>query len=300
MMTCNKTVFCTIVGIPNVGKSTLINRLVGVRIAITTPKPQTTRNRIMGVITIDNVQYIFIDTPGMHLARNKLGEYMQNEINDAVDGIDVILFTTYPKDSFKDEEKQMLENLKLRNIPVILIMNKADILASKTKGRNMLQKLKSEYSFSEALMVSASTGYGIDELMKSLASYGKIGDFMYDEDTLTDQPEKVIVAEMIREKLIMNLSDELPYGTAVTIEVFKERDSSDIIDIEAVILCEKQTHKGIIIGKKGAMLKKIASEARRDIEEFLETRVNLKCWVKVKDNWRDNDQYIREYNYLGR
>ena len=295
-----KTVFAAIVGIPNVGKSTLINQLVGARIAIVTPKPQTTRNRIMGVVTTEDIQYVFLDTPGMHIPHTKLGLHMQNAIYEAVEGIDVILFTVYPKDSFSEEEKQMLENLTGRKIPVILVMNKSDILSSKTKGEKQIAALQNEYTFADSVLISAKTGHNISVLMKSIAVYAKTESFMYDEDTLTDLPEKVIVSELIRERLIMNLSDELPYGTAVAIESFKERENSNLIDIDATILCEKQSHKGIIIGKGGSMLKKIASEARKEIEEFLDTRINLKCWVKVRESWRNNETYIREYNYLNR
>ena len=299
-MNHKKTVFCAILGIPNVGKSTLINRLVAAKIAITTPKPQTTRTRIMGVITVENTQYVFLDTPGINLERNKLGTYMQQEIVGAVEAIDVVLFTVYPKESFNDDEKKLLDELFRKNTKVILVMNKSDIVSSRAKGNAMLEKLCQEYQFSASFMVSALTGESIEPLMKEVAKYATIENFMYEEDTLTDIPEKIIVAELIRERLIMNLSDELPYGVAVAIESFKERTDSDIIDIDATILCEKQSHKGIIIGKSGKMLKKIASEARASIEEFLDTRVNLKCFVKVKDGWRDNDQYIKDYNYLRR
>ncbi|MCL1831165.1 MAG: GTPase Era, partial [Oscillospiraceae bacterium] len=254
-MSSRKNVFCAIIGIPNVGKSTLMNRLVGARIAITTPKPQTTRNRIMGVITIEDTQYMFSDTPGMHLPRTRLGEYMQDEIYQAVDGIDLVLFIVYPKESFDEQEMKLLSQLKSRNLPVVLVMNKADILKSRTKGRDMLQKLSEVYDFCDTALVSAADGYGIDELMKTISSYAKPGEFMYDEDTLTDIPLRVIVSEFIREQLIMSLSDELPYGTAVSIESFSERENSDIIDIGAVILCEKESHKGIIIGKGGKKLK---------------------------------------------
>lgn len=299
-MSNNKTVFSAIIGIPNVGKSTLINRLVGARIAIATPKPQTTRNRIMGVITFDGVQYVFSDTPGMHIPKNRLGSHMQQEIYDSVDGIDVILFTIYPKNYLNDEEKKLLSDLENSRTPVILVMNKSDIVESKSKAKQMVEKIGTEFKFSDSIIVSALTGEGIEELFNLVAKYAKTGDFMYDEDTLTDQPERVIVAELIREQLIMHLSDELPYGTAVTVETFKERENGSIIDINATILCEKQSHKGIIIGKGGSMLKKIATDARIEIEDFLDSKVNLKCWVKVRDKWRDNEQFIQEYNYYKR
>ena len=295
-----KTVFCAITGIPNVGKSTLINRLVGAKIAITAPKPQTTRTRIMGVITLDNIQYVFSDTPGMHKPHTKLGEYMQREIFEAIDGKDLVLFTIYPKYSLNDEEREMLERIAAERTPVVLVMNKADILGSRTQGLRMMENLRKEYNFSDTLAVSAVTGEGIDALMKTVAGYAKEGDFLYDEDTLTDQPVKILAAEIIREQLIMNLSDELPYGTAVTVDSFQPRADKEITDIQVTIICEKQSQKGIIIGRGGAMLKRIVSAARAEIEQLLETQVNLKCWVKVRDDWRDNGQYIREYNFLSR
>lgn len=292
-----KSVFSAIVGRPNVGKSTLLNRLVGVKIAITSPKPQTTRNRIMGVLTESETQYVFLDTPGFHAPKTKLGEHMVKSVRDSVTDIDCALFLIYPKDELDAEEQRLLSELKRTKTPVVLVMNKSDTLSSKKKGRALVGRLCAQYDFEGNALVSALTGNGMDDLRAQLDRYAQQGPHLFPDDTLTDLPEKTIVAELIREKLLFNLRDELPHGCAVAVESFKERDGKDLIDIDAVILCEKESHKGMIIGKKGAMLKKIGSESRADIKAFLDCPVNLQLWVKVRADWRNKEQYIRDMGY---
>jgi len=290
----SKTVFTAIVGNPNVGKSTLLNRLTGVKIAITSHKPQTTRTRITGILTEGGVQYVFIDTPGFHHPRTKLAEQMQKAIGAAVEGVDVALLVVTPKEALDETEKQLLGMLKRAGTPVVLAMNKSDTLASATDEKRLLESLASEGDFAGILSVSALKGDGIDALKALLAERAEEGPLMFDEDTLTDIPEKTIVSELIRESLLKFLFEELPHGTAVIIESFKERPTGDIVDIDATVICEKNSHKGMIIGKGGSMLKKIATSARLNIESFLSCRVNLQVRVKVRENWRNNERYLRE------
>lgn len=290
----SKTVFTAIVGNPNVGKSTLLNRLTGVKIAITSHKPQTTRTRITGILTEGGVQYVFIDTPGFHHPRTKLAEQMQKAIGAAVEGVDVALLVVTPKEALDETEKQLLGMLKRAGTPVVLAMNKSDTLASATDEKRLLESLASEGDFAGILSVSALKGVGIDALKALLAERAEEGPLMFDEDTLTDIPEKTIVSELIRESLLKFLFEELPHGTAVIIESFKERPTGDIVDIDATVICEKNSHKGMIIGKGGSMLKKIATSARLNIESFLSCRVNLQVRVKVRENWRNNERYLRE------
>ena len=290
----SKTVFTAIVGNPNVGKSTLLNRLTGVKIAITSHKPQTTRTRITGILTEGGVQYVFIDTPGFHHPRTKLAEQMQKAIGAAVEGVDVALLVVTPKEALDETEKQLLGMLKRAGTPVVLAMNKSDTLASATDEKRLLESLASEGDFAGILSVSALKGDGIDALKALLAERAEEGPLMFDEDTLTDIPEKTIVSELIRESLLKFLFEELPHGTAVIIESFKERPTGGIVDIDATVICEKNSHKGMIIGKGGSMLKKIATSARLNIESFLSCRVNLQVRVKVRENWRNNERYLRE------
>ncbi len=292
-----QTVFAAIVGKPNVGKSTLLNRMIGAKIAITSPRPQTTRNRIMGVVTHGEKQYVFLDTPGFHLPKTKLGEHMVKSVRDSVADIDCALFVTYPKETLDEIETQLLAELKTAGTPVILVMNKADTLSSKAKGEKFIEALCALYPFCGSVIVSALDGTGMQELTAELDKHASEGPHLFPDDTLTDIPEKVIVAELIREKLLLNLFDELPHGCAVSVERFKERMDKPLIDIDAEILCEKESHKGMIIGKKGAMLKKIGSEARADIEDFLDCRVNLKLWVKVREDWRNKESVIKTLGY---
>lgn len=292
-----RSVYSAIVGVPNVGKSTLLNRMVGAKIAITSPKPQTTRNRIMGVVTEGELQMVFLDTPGFHAPKTKLGEHMVKAVRDSVADIDCALFVTWAKESFDETERKLLGELKAGRVPTILVINKADTLKKPEKVPEAIEALSREFSFCAAVIASAVTGDGLDDLTAALDAQSTEGPHLFDDDTLTDVPEKVIVAELIREKLLLNLRDELPHGCAVSVERFKERPDGCLIDIDAEIVCEKESHKGMIIGKGGAMLKKIGTEARIDTEQFLDCRVNLKLWVKVRENWRDKEQYIRGMGY---
>lgn len=292
-----KSVFAALIGKPNVGKSTLLNRFIGVKIAITSPKPQTTRNRIQGVVTNGDTQYVFLDTPGFHLPKNKLDAHMLKTVRDSVADIDCALFLTYPKATFDAVEQTLLQELAAAKTPAILVINKSDTLSSKQKGQELLRQLQDAHPFCGAALVSALTGDGFDDLTALLDAQAQAGPHLFPEDTLTDLPEKVIAAELIREKLLANLYDELPHGCAVNIERFQERDDKDLIDIEAEIVCEKDSHKGMVIGKKGTMLKKIGSDSRLDIEQFLGCRVNLQLWVKVREDWRNKETYLRDFGY---
>ncbi len=292
-----KTLFAAIVGKPNVGKSTLLNRMIGAKIAITSPRPQTTRNRIMGVVTEPPVQYVFLDTPGFHAPKTRLGEHMVKSVRESVADIDCALFVTWPKAELDELEIVLLAELRAAKTPVVLVLNKADTLPSAEKGRALAAALMRLYPFCASAVVSALTGAGMDGLMAELARHAADGSHLFPADTLTDIPEKVIVAELIREKLLTNLFDELPHGCAVSVERFRERADKPLIDIDAEILCEKESHKGMIIGKKGAMLKKIGSEARADIQDFLDCRVNLQLWVKVREDWRNKESVIKSLGY---
>ena len=249
----------------------------------------------MGVITCSHTQYVFLDTPGWHIPKTRLGEYMQKAVRDSSESVDAVFFVTWPKEQLDDTEKELLIEMKKRKVPMVLVVNKSDTVSDRGKMKADMKHLKDEYGFDQAIPVSALNGDGMEDLTAVASEYAKDGEFMFEEDALTDQPERVVAAEFIREKLIKNLKDELPYGIAVSIERFKEREDRDILDIDATILCEKQSHKGIIIGKNGLMLKKAASEARIEIEELLDIKVNLKCWVKVREGWRDNDRLIKEF-----
>jgi len=293
----SRSVFAAIVGRPNAGKSTLLNRFTGARIAIVSPRPQTTRNRIMGVATKGEIQYVWMDTPGYHIPRNRLGERMLKAVRETVSGIDCAVFVSESRGDFSEEETRLLSELGSTGVPVILALNKTDRLQSKKKAAEVLLNLSEQFSFSGVFAVSALTGDGCDALEQAVARYAAEGPHLYDDDTLTDLPEKVIASEIVREKLLLNLSDELPHGCAVSVESFKERETGSIIDIMADILCEKDSHKGMIIGKRGAMLKRIGSQARSDIEEFLGCRVNLQLWVKVRKGWRNSDAHLDNIGY---
>jgi len=291
----SKLLVAAIVGKPNVGKSTLMNRFIGEDLAIISSKPQTTRNRIMGVLTIDELQYIFLDTPGFHKPKNRLGDRMRRSIVDSLDDVDVILFVTYPKEDLDAIEIELLNMIKARETPYLLVINKSDIAKDKEKLRLWEKEISERYGFSKGISLSALNGENVDLLFDGLGKYAKEGPHLFEEDALTDQPEQFIISEIMREKLLNNLRQELPHGCAVYVENMQRREKSDIIDISSVIVCEKKSHKGMIIGKGGLQLKKIASEARIDIEKFLDSRVNLSCWVKVKEDWRNNETAINEY-----
>lgn len=291
-----KSGFVALIGRPNVGKSTLMNRLIGQKIAITSNKPQTTRNRIQTVYTDERGQIIFLDTPGIHKAKNKLGEYMVNVANQTLQDVDVILWLVEPTDYIGVGEKQIIAKLKGVRKPVILVINKVDTVA-KEDILKFIDTYRKELDFDEIVPVSALKGTNTDDLTETIFKYLTYGPMYYDEDTVTDQPMRQIVAELVREKALRCLSDEIPHGIAVTIEVMKERPDNSMWDIEASIICERDSHKGIIIGKGGSMLKKIGSAARYEIEELLENRVNLKLWVKVRKEWRDSELMMKNFGY---
>lgn len=289
-----KSGFAALIGRPNVGKSTLMNCLIGQKIAITSSKPQTTRNRIQTVFTCKEGQIIFVDTPGIHKAKNRLGDYMVNVANASLKEVDVILWLVEPSDYIGAGEQHIIEQLKKIHTPVILVMNKIDTV-KKDELLKFIDAYRKEMDFAEIVPVSALKDDNTQELIKCIMQYLPYGPAFYDEDTVTDQPQRQIVAELIREKALRCLEEEIPHGIAVTIEKMKWRGK--IVDIEATIICEKESHKGIIIGKQGTMLKRIGTSARRDIEDLLESKVNLQLWVKVKKDWRDSDFLLKNFGY---
>ena len=290
-----KTAMITIAGRPNVGKSTLTNFLVGEKIAIVSNKPQTTRNRICGIVTRDDTQFVFVDTPGFHKARTKLGDYMVNVTKSSIADVDMTIMMVEPIASIGPQEQGLIEQLKATRCPVVLAINKIDSVE-----KDILLEVIALYSqaadFAAIIPISAKTGDGVEELLEICEKYAVESPFLFPEDSTTDQPERQVMAEIIREKLLWTLDREVPHGTAVEITKFSERDNGTI-DIDATIYCEKASHKGIIIGKQGAMLKKISSMARTDCEKFMGTRVYLTTWVKVKENWRDSDFLVRNFGY---
>lgn len=289
-----KSGFVTLIGRPNVGKSTLMNHLIGQKIAITSNKPQTTRNRIQTVLTTEKGQIVFVDTPGIHKAKNKLGEYMVNVAERTLNEVDVVVWLVEPSTFIGAGEKHIIEQLKKVKTPVILVINKVDMV-KREEVFAFIDAYQKQYDFAAIVPVSARTGENTDELVKVLFQYLPYGPQFYDEDTITDQPQRQIVAEIIREKALHALNEEIPHGIAVAIDrmEFKRK----LVNIDATIICERDSHKGIIIGKQGAMLKKIGSNARFEIEKMLEMQVNLKLWVKVKKDWRDSDFLIKNFGY---
>ena len=292
----SKTAFIAIVGCPNVGKSTILNRLIGAKVAIVSPKPQTTRTVIMGVVTKDGTQLVFTDTPGYHHPRNKLGENMIRAVDGSVSGGDACLLVTSPEGELRSSEKELIERFRRDNIPAILAVNKIDTLKDKSLLIPRIDMFAQLYDFKAIVPVSAKDGNGMNALSDELFALAEPSPHFFPDDTLTDQPEKVLAAEMIREKILRNLDQEVPHGTAVAVDYFRERDDgSGILDIEATIYCEKASHKGIIIGKGGETLKKISTRARVDMERFFDCRVNLRCFVKVKEDWRNREGLIRSF-----
>lgn len=290
-----KTAFISIVGCPNVGKSSLLNRMLGQKVAIVSNKPQTTRTKIMGVLTNGDTQLVFTDTPGFHKPKNKLGEKMIKAVGDSISGVDAVLFVVEPEGELRAAEKELIERFKREKLPVVLAINKVDTVAEKEKLMAKILEMSSLYNFEAVVPVSAIKGTNMDELVSELEKLAEESVFFFPEDTLTDQPERVIAAEIIREKILRNLDKEIPHGTAVSIEKMREREDGGIMDIDAVIYCEKDSHKGIIIGKKGAMLKKISTRAREDMERFFCYKINLQCWVKVKEGWRNKEGLIHNF-----
>ncbi|MCI9252427.1 MAG: GTPase Era [Lachnospiraceae bacterium] len=292
----NKSGFVTLIGRPNVGKSTLMNQLIGQKIAITSHKPQTTRNRIQTVYTSQEGQIVFVDTPGIHKAKNKLGEYMVSVAERTLREVDVILWLVEPSDFVGPGDRHIAERLKKVNTPVILVINKTDTV-KKEELLPFIDTYRKIHDFDEIVPVSALKGDNTEVLIQQIFKYLPYGPSFFDEDTVTDQPMRQIAAELIREKALRCLDEEIPHGIAVSIESMKTRSGGKVTDIEAVIICEKDSHKGIIIGKQGAMLKKIGSAARYEIEQQLEHKVNLQLWVKVKKDWRDSDYLIKNFGY---
>ncbi len=291
-----KSGFVALIGRPNVGKSTLMNHLIGQKIAITSKKPQTTRNRIQTVYTCDEGQIVFLDTPGIHKAKNKLGEYMVDVAEKTLKEVDVILWLVEPSNFIGAGERHIAEILEKVNAPVILIINKTDTV-EKDKILEFIDTYRKLFQFAEIIPCSALRHQNTDDIIPSIFKYLPYGPQFYDEDTITDQPMRQIVAEIIREKALYVLNEEIPHGIAVVIDQMKDRPNGKIVDIDATIICERDSHKGIIIGKQGAMLKKIGSNARYELEQMLEQKVNLKLWVKVKKDWRDSDFLVKNFGY---
>ena len=290
-----KTAFIAIVGCPNVGKSSILNRLLGHKVAIVSNKPQTTRTKIVGVLTEEEIQLVFTDTPGYHRPRNKLGEKMIKAVGDSISGVDACLLVVEPEGELREAEKELLEKFKKEKMPVILAINKVDMLEEKDRLMERILFFSRLYDFDAVVPVSASQGDNMKELKDELKKLSFPSIHFFPEDTLTDQPERVIAGEIIREKILRNMEKEIPHGIAVSIEKMKERETGDMVDIEAVIYCEKESHKGMVIGKKGAMLKRVSTQARMDMEKFFSCRINLQCWVKVKEGWRNREGLIHNF-----
>lgn len=293
----DKSAFIAIVGKPNVGKSSILNKMLGQKIAIVSNKPQTTRTRIMGVLTEKETQLVFIDTPGLHKPHNSLDKFMLRSVNESVAGVDACLLVVEAGKPVSDEEKELIKKFISLDIPAVLAINKMDTLSDKSVIAKQISEISSMYEFSAVVPCSAQTNSGIDALKDELKALAQEGGHMFEEDTLTDQPERVIAAEIIREKLLRLLDREVPHGSAVFVERMKERPDSNIIDIDATIYCERDSHKGIIIGKGGSMLKKIGTYARQDMEKFFDCKINLQIWVKVKEDWRNREAILRSLGY---
>lgn len=294
-MGIKKSGMIAIVGRPNVGKSTLINTLAGEKIAIVSNKPQTTRNRICGVINRGETQFVFMDTPGIHKPQSRLGEFMVKVVRESVTDVDAVLMLVPPIETIGKPEAELIRQIKESGIPAILVINKIDTVDT-TAIFPVIEAYRNEHSFDAIIPVSAKTGDGVSLILDEVDAFVPEGPQLFPEDMVSDQPEKQMIAEIIREKMLMLLDREVPHGTAVEITTFSERDN-EIIDVGATIYCERESHKGIIIGKRGAMLKKIGALAREEIEQFMGTRVYLETWVKVKENWRDNNAMIRNFGY---
>ena len=292
-----KSGIITICGRPNVGKSTLTNAFVGEKVAIVSSKPQTTRNRICGIKNRGESQFVFVDTPGLHKARTRLGDYMVNVVKESVADVDAVLLLVEPIPHVGEPEKQLIQRIKTLSCPAVLAINKADTLPQKDKLLEVIRVYSAEHDFDAVVPISAKTGQGVEELLDVLEGYLPEGPQLFPDDMTSDQPERQMMAEIMREKLLLLLDKEIPHGTAVEITRFAERDD-EVVEVEATIYCEKNSHKGIIIGKGGSMLKKASTLARQDMEQFMGTKVFLKTWVKVKENWRDNPAAIQNFGYV--
>jgi len=293
----NKTAMIAIVGRPNVGKSTLTNRLTGDKVAIVSPKPQTTRNRIFGVFAYNDTQMVLLDTPGFHRSRTRLGDYMVGVVRDSVADVDAVALMVEPVDNIGTQEELLIEHISAVGVPAVLVINKIDSIRVDF-ALPIIERYSRRYGFDAILPVSAKNGEGMPGLLETFDKYAKEGPQLFPDGMTTDQPEKQIIAEIIREKLLICLDRELPHGTAVEITKFSEREDGEIIDVDATIYCEKASHKGMIIGKHGAMLKKIGKLAREDIERFMGAKVFLQTWVKVKENWRDSQMMMKNFGYV--
>lgn len=291
-----KTAFISIIGCPNVGKSSILNKMLGTKVAIVSSKPQTTRTKIMGVLTDGNgTQLVFTDTPGFHKPHNKLGEKMIKAVGESISGVDACLFVVEPQGEIREAETELLRKIKLGKIPAVLAINKIDTVTEKEKLLERIMQFTSLADFEAIVPVSAIRNEGIDELLDELKKLAYESPHFFPDDTLTDQPERVLAAEIIREKMLNLLDKEVPHGVAVCIEKMHERETADIIDIDATIYCERESHKGIIIGKNGETLKRISTRAREDMEKFFGCKINLRCWVKVKEGWRNREGLIRNF-----
>ena len=295
-MNITKTAMITVCGRPNVGKSSLTNALVGEKIAIVSNKPQTTRNRIYGVVNKGDTQYILLDTPGLHKARTRLGDYMVKVVRESVADVDAVMLLVEPIPHVGTPEQVLIDRVREEKLPCILVINKIDTLEKKEDLLAVIAAYSEAYDFDAIIPISARSGDGLEQLMAALSQYAEEGPQLFPDGMTTDQPERQVVGEIVREKLLRNLDKEIPHGTAVEVTRFTERDDG-IIDLDVTIYCEKASHKGIIIGKQGAMLKQISTQARQDIERFMGTKVYMETWVKVKENWRDNMNYIRSFGY---
>ena len=291
----SRTAFVTIAGRTNAGKSSLLNAIIGEKIASVSNKPQTTRTRITGIRNIDDVQLVFFDTPGLHKPVNKLSEHMLNTVKESVSDIDAVIFVMDCTKKINDNELDLLRSLNKSKMPVILVLNKIDLLRNKDDLMPVIADLTSKIDFQAVIPVSVTENSGIDIVIKEIINLSEESIHFFPDDMITDQPEKVLAAEMIREKLLMLLNDEVPHGIAVGVEQMSERDDKDILDIEALIYCEKESHKGMVIGKNGAMLKKVSTQARQDMERFFSCKINLQCWVKVKEDWRNREGLIHNF-----
>ena len=290
-----KSIFASIVGRPNVGKSSLLNVFLGEKIAIVSPRPQTTRTKITGILTKEETQIVFFDTPGIHTPKNKLSQHMVNKINESVGEVDLNLMVIEAKKPLNKVETDLIEQFKKSRSPVILVINKIDQITNKEQLLTQIKELKDLYDFKSIVPISVIKKQGTEQLLEEVTKLAIEGPHFFPDDDITDQPEKVIVAEIVREKLLKYMYDEIPHGIAVEIEKMRHREDGKVLEIDCIIYCEKSSHKGMVIGKKGAMLKKIATESRIDAERFLDEKIHMQCWVKVKDDWRNKETFIKNF-----